>query len=155
MCQPQPFEATCTHSHFSVEDGARVKWECQLTAAPDTNFSLLLNNTNAMLPNEQELECGSEPQVLFFIQEEKKHVCFSGFNVTVKVCSVSESVVGEFTINSSSGEVSTDTKVVVRLEQDEPTVSMPTPEGRAALLTHSLSPVSYCLCPHRLKEWLC
>jgi hypothetical protein len=121
-CQPQPFEATCSHSIFSAAEGASAEWECRLTAPPATNFTLLLNKTTAILPSKPGLKCGKEPQVMFFIEEEAQHVCFSGFNVTVVVCSASEGVVGEFTIISSSGEVSMDTKVIVKLEHDEPTV---------------------------------
>ena len=87
---------------------------------------------------------------MFFIEEEAQHVCFSGFNVTVVVCSASEGVVGEFTILSSSGEVSMGTKVIVKLEPDEPTVgTLSTIEGShlSPTLIFSPTPLMYCLCP--------
>ena len=92
-----------------------INWECQLLAVPSTNFSLLFNEMIEVLPSQPDVKCGREPQVIFFVQEVAQHVCYSHYDFTVLICFANESVVGDFSIISSSGGVVAGTNITVTL----------------------------------------
>jgi hypothetical protein len=109
-----------------IVEGSTVDWECQLLAAPTTYFSLVLNNKKTTIfPSQPGAKCGNESQVIFSVQEEALHVCYSNFNFTVFICSANEGVVGEFSIISSTGDVVSGASVTVTLIIDPTTTSEP------------------------------
>ena len=138
VCPPAllPDEATCSQYHsYLIPEGDTVDWECQLSAPPSTNFSLLLNNKTAILPSQTLVRCGNESQVIFLVQEEAQHVCLSSFSFTVFICSANETVVGEFSIIKSTGDVVAGTNITVELIQ-EPEITLPTQGIYTSMMIH-------------------
>ena len=124
VCLPLPDEATCSgYWSYMIVEGNTVDWECQLFAPPFTNFSLLLNNITSILPSQSGVRCGSESQVIFLVQEEPQHVCFSNFSFTVFICSANEGIVGNFSIINSSGDVVAGANITVILIKEPIIVS--------------------------------
>lgn len=76
------------------------KWNCHVTAAPGSNFSLLLNNKTVFLPSKPDaMKCGDKPQILFSVLEDNQHKCYSSYIVSVTVCG---DVGEEFTVMTDS-----------------------------------------------------
>ena len=121
MCLPLQEEATCSWS-LSTAEGKSANWECQLSAAPSSNFSLLLNET-VIPPSQPGMRCGRESQVVFLVQEEDQHICYSRFKFTTLICSTNEGVVWNFGIISSSGGVVSGTSITVTLGDEQGTLS--------------------------------
>ena len=117
--------ASCSNSSFSLVRGDSVTWRCQLTAPSSASLHLRLNHTTMLLASQPRPSCGKDPQVTFHIQETPLHICYSNFTVVVVICSANESVVGDFRIMRSSGEVANGTLVVVKL------APQPTVEGKS------------------------
>ena len=122
VCVTLSDNATCSTGSLSVDEGNTIDWNCQITARPSTNFSLVLNRKTILLPStplgDGGVECGREPQVIFSVEEYPQHVCLSRYRVSVVICSANESVVGEFRIVKRSGGVVVGTTVVVELIKD-------------------------------------
>ena len=127
-----------------MAEGTNSEWNCQIKAWPSTNFSLVLNKTAVLLPKPGDEECGKEPLVIFSVQEDPQHVCFSSYHVSVAICSANESVVGVFQILSSSGRGTT---VVVKLTQ-EPSVA----SSGSLQVCPACSPLNFVLCSHRKQQ---
>lgn len=111
-----PYEGSCNITSLTMTNGSTGGWGCQLTAAPATNFSLLLNDKVEVLPSKPDaIKCGPNPQILFSVLEDPLHVCFSSFNISVIICAASESVVGDFIIlmDSSTPAKGTSTNIKV------------------------------------------
>ena len=63
------------------------KWTCRLTAAPGSNFSLLLDNKTVVLPSKPgAIKCKGKPQILFSVLEDPRHKCFSSYSISVTAC---------------------------------------------------------------------
>lgn len=114
VCQPLLDDALC-----SV--GSLWPRAALLSGTVNCTFSLMLNQSTVVLPSMPgSVECGNGPQVIFSVQEDPQHVCYSNFTVVVVICSASESVVGEFNI------------VELLLEEAQLLCSRPKSSGNAA-----------------------
>ena len=115
VCLPLPDAVTCSgYKSFLIAEGNAVYWECQLSAPPSTNFNLLIND-ETILPSQSGVRYGSESQLIFLVQEEGQHVCFSRFSSTVFIYSANEGVVGNFSIINSTGGVVAGINITVEL----------------------------------------
>ena len=110
-----PDTTDCSSDSFSVSRGDDTEWRCVVTAAPGSNFTLLFKQTSVM-PSNKSTECKDErPQIIFIVEEQPQHFCYSQFVLTTIICSASESVMGTFSIANSNGDLMDGGTVDVKL----------------------------------------
>ena len=114
-CHHEPEDATCSTDSLTLIKGTNTQWHCQLTNVPATNFSLIINNTIVIPPSKPEMTCGKEPLIIFTVEEDPVHLCYSSYNVSVIICSADKNIVGEFYLASSSG-VAPGTNIDVKID---------------------------------------
>ena len=87
-----------------MEKGNNIAWDCQISALPNSNLSVMLNNKVVQphlgLAENDSLTkmCNKDSQVLYYVKEAPQYVCYSEFTVHIVVCAAGESVVGEYYI---------------------------------------------------------
>lgn len=85
------------------------KWTCHLTAAPGSNFSLLLDNKTVVLPSKPgAIKCKGKPEILFSVLEDPRHKCFSSYSISVTAC---PGVAEEFAVMADGETHATEVKV--------------------------------------------
>ena len=121
-CDFEPEAAVCSSTSFSIAKNDTSKLQCIMTASPYSNFSLHINKTTIIKPNEKDyVNCGYKSEVIFSVAEEQQHFCYSQYNFTIIICAADENVVGNFyVVNDDTGHLATGT-VEVKLIQ-EPTI---------------------------------
>ena len=132
-CQHFPERANCSALSLSVGRGNSSHWDCVLTDHPAANLLLLQNKTTVIHPSKPGTTCGKSSQVIFYMEETKKHTCYSYFKVFVLLCSANTTMVGEYSITNSSGGHAPGSRVVVNLVQDPHIIGI-TPSSSVSLL---------------------
>ena len=104
--QSSLFQGSCNGSkNIVMKKGNNIAWDCQISAPPNSNLSVMLNKNKVVQPylgdaekdNLMEL-CDKDSRILYYVKEDPQHVCYSEFTVHIVVCAAGESVVGEYYI---------------------------------------------------------
>ena len=111
------FQGYCNGSkNIVVEKGDNIAWNCQISAPPNSNLRVMLNNKvvqpylgHAEKDSLMEL-CDKDSQVLYYVEENPDHVCYNKFTVHIVVCAAGESVVGDYYIVGDQEKIMESTK---------------------------------------------
>ena len=119
-----------------VEKGDNIAWNCQISAPPNSNLRVMLNNKvvqpylGLVENNSLIKKCNKDPQVLYYVKETPDHVCYSEFTVHIVVCAAGESVVGDYYIVGDKRNI-TGSRFNINLH---PPLVLPTPSETGIFL---------------------
>jgi hypothetical protein len=97
------YEATCSNLVVTTYKTNNTEWRCSFKAPGSGTVSVIHNKTAPALHTDLagkdslEIICSTkEPQVMYDVEEEEQHVCYSKYTVRVVMCSSVEDSAGDY-----------------------------------------------------------
>ena len=118
----QFYKANCSTSTVVKNKGDNARWQCTVLAPHGSSIGIVKDKTvyvdNLSIKEKSSLDdicTAKEPRVVYDVVEEMIHACYSKFTVHTVICSMAESVVGNYSMVWGEGNVTERSEVSVKL----------------------------------------
>ena len=102
--------------------GDNARWQCTVLAPHGSSIGIVKDRTvyvdNLSIKEKSSLDdicTAKEPRIVYDVVEDMTHACYSKFTVHTVICSMAESVVGDYSVVWGEGNVMERSEVSVRL----------------------------------------
>ena len=120
--ETQFYKANCSTSTVVKNKGDNARWQCTVLAPHGSSIGIVKDKTvyvdNLSIKEKSSLDdicTAKEPRVVYDVVEEMTHACYSKFTVLTVICSMAESVVGDYSVVWGEGNMTERSEVKVKL----------------------------------------
>ena len=129
------YKANCSTSTVVKNKGDNARWQCNVLAPHGSSIGIVKDKIfyvdNLSIKENSSLDdicTAKEPHVVYDVVEDMIHACYSKFTVHTVICSMAESVVGNYSVVWGEGNVTERSEVSVKLTTAPATDSSPSGE---------------------------
>ena len=120
------FKTACTHQTILTEKGNNTEWKCELRAPHNLEqiITVVRNKTIALSRYDTDgqstlndvCENFKEPHALFYVVSDFVHTCYSHYSVHIVVCSMQDSLAGDYSVEWGPNRAAEGSTVNVKLQ---------------------------------------